>query len=377
MLNRLAILIMSMVVVFTSAAAPADDPVAAKGPAGKKFAEMFAVWEKLFADVAAIQTKYATATAAEKPALAETFTGLQQQIEKMAPSIPIAAKAAYIESPNTDENVTKMLIGMAAGACRRDEYEEAITWVNLLLENGCKAPELYDAAGIAAYCTHDFAAAKKFLEAAAKAETISGLGNVYLKVCGDYIEFWKKEQALRAKEAAADDLPRVKLATTKGDIVIELFENEAPMAVANFVSLVADGYYDGLTFHRVLPNFMAQGGCPKGTGGGGPGYNIPCECYRPDHRKHFRGSLSMAHAGRDTGGSQFFLTFIPTSHLNGRHTVFGRVVEGMDVLAKLQRRNPDSFNAPEPDKITKATVVRKRDHEYKPTKVPEPAFPRR
>ena len=156
--------------------------------------------------------------------------------------------------------------------------------------------------------------------------------------------------------------------TSKGDILIELFENEAPNAVANFISLVEKDYYNGLTFHRVLSGFMAQGGCPDGTGAGGPGYNIPCECHQDPHRKHFRGSLSMAHAGRDTGGSQFFLNFVPTQHLDGRHTVFGRVTEGFDVLAKLQRRNPQDPSAPEPDKILEAEVVRKRDHPYEPKK---------
>ncbi|MFH1268256.1 MAG: peptidylprolyl isomerase [Planctomycetota bacterium] len=164
-------------------------------------------------------------------------------------------------------------------------------------------------------------------------------------------------------------MPRVALVTNKGEIEIELFENEAPNTVASFISLVEKGYYNGLTFHRVLPGFMAQGGCPDGTGSGGPGYQIACECYEPNHRLHFRGTLSMAHAGRDTGGSQFFLTFTPTRHLDGRHTAFGRVIRGMEVLAKIQRRNPQSPNPPEPDKIVEAKVVRKRDHEYAPKKV--------
>jgi cyclophilin family peptidyl-prolyl cis-trans isomerase len=159
-------------------------------------------------------------------------------------------------------------------------------------------------------------------------------------------------------------------------IVIELFENEAPETVGNFVSLVEKKFYDGLTFHRVLPNFMAQGGDPDGNGGGSPGYSIYCETGKPNARKHFRGTLSMAHAGKDTGGSQFFLTFRPTPHLNpGKpevspgHTVFGRVIEGMDVLPKLQRRDPQALNPPPPDKIVKAEVIRKRNHAYEPNKV--------
>jgi cyclophilin family peptidyl-prolyl cis-trans isomerase len=161
----------------------------------------------------------------------------------------------------------------------------------------------------------------------------------------------------------------VKLETNKGVMVIELFENEAPQTVGNFVSLVEGKKYDKLTFHRVLPGFMAQGGDPEGTGAGGPGYEIYCECYKPDYRRHFRGTLSMAHAGKDTGGSQFFLTFRPTTHLNGKHTAFGRVIEGMDVLAKLQRIDPERPSSVRPDTIVKAEVLRKRDHKYEPTKV--------
>ena len=101
--------------------------------------------------------------------------------------------------------------------------------------------------------------------------------------------------------------------------------------VANFISLVERGFYKDLTFHRVVAEFVAQGGDPAGDGTGGPGYHIACECYKPNHRQHFRGSLSMAHAGRNTGGSQFFLAIAPLPQLDGKHTVFGRVVAGRDV----------------------------------------------
>ena len=107
-------------------------------------------------------------------------------------------------------------------------------------------------------------------------------------------ELWQKEQSLRAAEDKANDLPKVKLSTSKGDIVVALLENEAPIATANFISLVEKDFYDGTSFHRVLPGFMAQGGDPKGDGTGGPGYTIPDECFESDHRNHFRGSLSMA-----------------------------------------------------------------------------------
>ncbi len=178
---------------------------------------------------------------------------------------------------------------------------------------------------------------------------------------------WEREQQLRAQEKQADDLPRVLMKTSQGDMVLELFENEAPNTVANFVSLVEKGFYNGLTFHRVIENFMAQGGCPTGTGTGGPGYRIACECYKPDARGHFDATLSMAHAGRDTGGSQFFITFGPTPHLDGKHTVFGRVIEGRDVLDKLARSEPGR-GGPKPDTMTEVSMIRKRDHDYEPEK---------
>ena len=122
--------------------------------------------------------------------------------------------------------------------------------------------------------------------------------------------------------------------TNKGNIVLELFEDDAPNTVANFVKLINDGFYDGLKFHRIISNFMIQGGCPVGNGTGGPGYKIKCEI---NPRKHLTGTLSMAHAGKDTGGSQFFITHSPQPHLDGLHTVFGQVIEGMDVVNKMKQ----------------------------------------
>ena len=122
--------------------------------------------------------------------------------------------------------------------------------------------------------------------------------------------------------------------TNKGTITIELFVNDAPNTVDNFVKLINKGFYDGLKFHRVIPNFMIQGGCPQGTGTGGPGYSIDCEI---NSRKHETGTLSMAHAGKNTGGSQFFITHSPQPHLDGVHTVFGQVIDGMDVVNAIKQ----------------------------------------
>lgn len=125
--------------------------------------------------------------------------------------------------------------------------------------------------------------------------------------------------------------------TNRGIMKIEFFEKDAPNTVQNFVDLAEKGYYDGLTFHRVIPDFVIQGGCPKGDGTGGPGYSIDCEL-DGDNQYHDRGVLSMAHAGRNTGGSQFFICHSRqnTAHLDRNHTVFGKVVEGLDVIDSIK-----------------------------------------
>lgn len=126
--------------------------------------------------------------------------------------------------------------------------------------------------------------------------------------------------------------------TNKGDMVVEFFEQDAPNTVANFTKLAKSGFYDNLTWHRVIPNFVIQGGCPIGNGAGGPGYTIKCEL-DGENQYHDRGVLSMAHAGRNTGGSQFFICHSRdnTKHLDRHHTVFGRVVEGLDVLDAIRQ----------------------------------------
>lgn len=126
--------------------------------------------------------------------------------------------------------------------------------------------------------------------------------------------------------------------TEKGTMKVEFFEKDAPNTVKNFVDLSKKGYYDGLTFHRVIPNFVIQGGCPDGTGAGGPGYSIDCEL-EGGNQYHDRGVLSMAHAGRNTGGSQFFVCHSRdnTAHLDRNHTCFGKVVEGLDVIDEIKQ----------------------------------------
>jgi len=142
-------------------------------------------------------------------------------------------------------------------------------------------------------------------------------------------------------------MSKATIQTEKGIMKVEFYDKDAPGTVENFLKLSKEGFYDGLTFHRVIPDFVIQGGCPDGTGMGGPGYTIKCEL-DGDNQYHDRGVLSMAHAGRDTGGSQFFICHsrTNTSHLDGMHTCFGKVYEGLEVIDEIR----------EGDKIGKIVV---------------------
>jgi cyclophilin family peptidyl-prolyl cis-trans isomerase len=143
------------------------------------------------------------------------------------------------------------------------------------------------------------------------------------------------------------------ITTEKGDIVVELFPKDAPKTVNNFVFLAREGFYDGTTFHRVIPGFMAQGGDPTGTGSGGPGYKFEDEF---SSRTHETGVISMANGGANTNGSQFFITYAPQHHLDGKHTVFGKVVSGMPVLNRFTPRDPVKDIGTKGDKIIKITI---------------------
>jgi peptidylprolyl isomerase len=152
-------------------------------------------------------------------------------------------------------------------------------------------------------------------------------------------------------------MTRVKLETTYGNITIELYK-DTPITSGNFEKLVKEGFYDGVIFHRVIEGFMIQGGDPTGTGMGGPGYKIKDEFSHKGGNKNSRGTISMANAGPNTGGSQFFINLVDNEYLNAKHPVFGEVVEGMDVVDKIGSTKVDSSDRPiETAKIIKASII--------------------
>ncbi len=343
-----------------------------------------AAWEKVLARKTVIlerlpelQKAFRAATEpADREKIAKEFGELRDEFQgKVYPELAKLAPKVYAADPKNFEAGETAL----ESYFQANKYDDAAKVGDQLIAAGRKTQIVMNIAGVAHFARHDFAKAKSVLEAADKEGVLHPqLGGRYLEETDTYVKYWEAEQAIRAKEAAATgdkQLPQVLFKTNKGDILLELFENEAPNTVANFISLVEAKQYDKVKFHRVIPNFMAQGGDPLSTdddprndGTGGPGYVIKCECYQPNARIHFRGSLSMAHAGKDTGGSQFFLTHLPTAHLNPNkeeqrgHTVFGRIVKGLDIAAGLEVG----------DEIESAKVIRKRNHQYEPVTQPDP-----
>ncbi len=356
---------------------PAAEKPAAEKPAPvegeqaiKEYQAKLAEWKGVLKDLRAIKVKFQTAPDAEAAELRKSWDESVKKGDALIPQLRTLGTAAYVAQPNVDLALARFLVNMLEDDVRQDRYEDASVLAQTLLDNQCELAELYQFAGVVAFSLNQFDKADELFKKAADANALTNeLAKKFQVSVDEYKKLWEVEEKLRQAESQKDDLPRVKIKTSKGDMVIELFENEAPETVGNFINLVESKFYNGLSFHRVLGNFMAQGGCPIGTGTGDPGYKIYCEWPKDNRRSHFRGTLSMAHAGKDTGGSQFFLTFVPTSHLNGRHTVFGRVVEGLDVLAKIQRINPEDPSRTPPDKMLEVTVLRKRDHEYVPNKV--------
>lgn len=383
---------------------PASLAERASGTAVREFQSVFQEWKRVLEELRRLAEEYSLAEPARRAEILPLYQQSFQKSEAILPRLVDSAEKAYQEGAQPDAQLQEFLLTYFYQRVAQDDYEIAYRIGSLLLKRGCQDRRLKNMTAYAAFCVNRYEEAWQLFQQA-KAEgtfqplprkdVLNATVEEFLRDPEPFRQNWQREEKLRETDAKAD-LPQVRLRTNRGDLVVELFEDQAPNTVANFLSLVERGFYNGLTFHRVIEGFMAQGGCPKGDGTGGPGYAIACECYQRNRRQHFRGVLSMAHAGRDTGGSQFFITFVPTPHLDSRidpqtgqpeidpktgqpsvgHTVFGRVIEGIEVLAKLQRRSPTNPEAPPADKILKAVVLRKRNHPYTPQKI-EPDEPNR
>jgi len=351
-----------------------DDPAKTHSKQRKQFDEVYEKWRDIVGQLRDTDVEFRTAAPSKKPELAKTHAKLIKKGLALQSDLIDTAVIAFTKDPAANRDIERFLVGVTLLLGSNEEYEDALKLAQLLIDNKVENLVVFNIAADAAFALGQFELAESHLKFAQKKRIINKTGKKHLADIEYYKKGWEKEKQLRAKEATRGDLPRVILNTERGEIEIELFENEAPNTVANFISLVEAGFYNGLTFHRVIPKFIAQGGCPDGDGKGGPGYTIKCETDHPDYRHHFRGSVGVAHSGRDTGGSQFYITFVPKKNLDGKHTVFGRVVRGMDVAPKIMRRNPTPLNEqtlPKGDIIIDAKVLNKRSHPYEPKFMPE------
>lgn len=214
---------------------------------------------------------------------------------------------------------------------------------------------------LASYGLQDFTRAEEFLTRLENMEI--GLDPQVRETFEETLEAWEKEKSLRAEEAKVDNLPRVKLETTDGDVVIELFENEAPNTVANFIKLTKEGYYNGLEFFQVVPSNYARSGCTANDGTTHPGYRIHNEF--ENGRSHFAGTVVMQNDGENTAGSQFIILHRPDPSLKGKVVSFGRVIEGLENVYRFKTVNRIRIAGGEATIINKATVIREPAFEYK------------
>ncbi len=406
-IRTIVVVLASLVVGGTAAAQPpADETETPASGASETTVELNSDGDEPLADpVAEFQRQYAAWQANRDAILRqlETIRELpigerrkvgrrtQQSGDLAVAKVLAAAETAYVAEP-TNKEVENYLLVVAVKSLQNNLIEDAARISILLLEHGFDPKILASVAGRSSLELGDVDNAIKYLTLAEESGvTLSRVSSGYLKSIDKFRSVLDGEMQLRAQEAEADDLPRVLLQTTRGDIVIELFENELPNAVANFIFLVEQNFYNDMAFFQVRPSYFSASGCPNDNGTGTAGYTIlkeayhnlftnieslrPAEAwdeeamYRGHERHHTRGTVSMLALDPWTFGSQFMICqrFSTMTSADATHMAVGRVIQGMDIATKLMTINPRL--APknvETDRLIRATVIRKRDHLYRP-----------
>ena len=306
----------------------------------------------------------------EKEEIGEKLEKISKVVSKIHPKLFDLAEKAWLEEPSREDGeFLNFIIQVLETRMTVGEYERANAIMQGLISLKIPEilPDLYDAAGEIAFMLNDFEQAARFFELAEQNKVLSERCAGFKKDLSYYRSSWAKESVFRQQDSEKKDLPRVTLDTTKGKIVLELYEDQTPNTVANFVYLVEKGFYDGMFFEQVIPGEGAVAGRSLENPDGGPGWTIRDEFDATNSRNHYRGTISMMRGEPNSAGSMFFISFSPIKDLDGKYVVFGRVIEGMDVLTKLQimdPTNPDPMA--EPDQIEKASAMTKRDHKYRP-----------
>ncbi len=346
-------------------------PKRVKKSAVATFQKAQEAYKKAIQEVKKLQKQYValSTTEEQKEEIGENLEKYAEYVSKMYPKLLDLAEKAWLEAPSRDPEMLRFIVEVLEIRLVTEEYERAQKILDGLFAQNIPEilPEIYDVAGETAFMLNQFEQAGRYFALAEQNKTLSERSTAFKNDLPYYRAAWGKEEILRQREKKENNLPRVRLETTKGPIVLELYENEAPNTVANFVYLVEKGFYDGLYFDSVIPGFCAESGRSMENPDGGPGYAIRDEYDTANARNHYRGTLSMSNSGPNTAGSRFFISLTPMRELDGKFVVFGRVIEGMEVLSELQRidpANPDPMA--EMDQIERASVIRKRDHKYRP-----------
>ena len=309
----------------------------------------------------------------------EQWVAAAEDAEKAYAKLRIYSVELFMAEEKPDENLSKIVGSMTGKLYADGEISKCYDTTKKLIELFPEKEGLQTDMARIAILNNDFETAVEF--ANGNQGTIADFPPLEKGLYGfiDTLrEQFSQELAIRKAEAEADDLPRVELKTSKGDVVIELFENEAPETVGNFVNLVEIGFYNDLIFNPVFKNLMAHTGIMTADRQRPVGYTIYDEPPAKNARHHFRGSVCMATGSANTGSSVIYILSVPGPHLPDRQTVFGRVISGMEVIDLLQPTKEFDDEGDEkfimeivPDTILSATVIRKRDHEYVPNRVKE------
>ena len=356
-------------------------PILSTEVAARRFERATDRWRDSLKEITRVKVYYAISKPSEKTEYVEKWTKAIDEHFDALKEVHITGADAYAANYQPLVELEGFLLKLAKHDLTNGRNELAFELLDDLNLAGCEAPELGSLLGNAALFSNHFPEARVAMRREREKGMLGPAGAGWMSQIDKIVAAWDLEQALRAKEAEADDLPRVLLHTSQGDIVIELFENEAPDTVGNFIHLVEQGFYDGLQFFHVERSVVAQTGCPQNSGKGSPGYSIYCECFQPNHRERFAGSVAMAKMASskegepapNTAGSQFFIDARPAPSLGeSQFTVFGRVIEGLQRVSRLQIKGDDDEETPSqslPDWIISAKVLRKRPHKYVPNKV--------
>ncbi len=362
-----------------------------------KFDEAVKRWQKITAEYVELVLKWhlAEPSAADREQRLK-WSELQGESRKAFDECVIEATKIVQVHLRSHVDVTIFLLQAVSFRAKQEWYEHTGPAIDALLSGGVETEllmselqvdrgQLHRTAGISFYMTHEYDSATRYLEQAEKAGTLKdnemGLGYTVTTAKASY----EIEKQLLDAEAQKDDLPRVKLITSRGPVIVELFEDQAPNTTANFITLAEKGYYDNNSFYKVIAGLMAITGDPHGDGTGNAGYFIPDENTGDTARKPLRGSLVMAKlpdgsqkaggAIANTASSQFIILQAPLAAFEKNYTIFGRVIEGMDTIAALSPVDTDAKdkkNQAAPDVILKAEVIRKRNHPYEVKKAEDP-----